>query len=436
LTELRRRTKEMGRRVSELRKSGEQVRIDSEIIAHMSEGVILIRASDDVMIYTNPKIEEMLGYGTGELTGRYSSVVSSPFQMRAKEGAYEMMDSLNRTGAWQGEMIHIRKDGTPFLCSARVSTFKHPFHGKVFLSVYTDITEHKKEQKKISEHIHFMEKLHDTIPNPVFFMDRGGRYTGCNRAFEEFTGMKKDEIQGKTVFDIAPRDIAEKDFEKDNELFDSPGTQTYEWKVRDRRGDVKEVIFNKATFHDDAGKIAGLIGVISDITALKEAERHFRLASTTDELTGLLNRRGFFALAQKQCHIASRNNLNLYFLFVDLDGLKGINDKFGHKAGDEALVDAANIMKDSFRLSDTVARIGGDEFVIIALETPETNREMLTRRLRENLDHYNAGSGKPFELSFSIGLTHYRSDKPCSVDELISTADMMMYEEKKKRKNH
>jgi diguanylate cyclase (GGDEF)-like protein/PAS domain S-box-containing protein len=356
--------------------------------------------------------------------------------MQVKEGTFEMLDSLNSTGIWTGEVISIRKDGTPFLCSARVSAFNHPFHGKVFLSVYTDITERKSERKRMPEQPRFMEKLHDTIPNPVFFMDRGGRYTGCNRAFEEFTGMKEDEIQGKTVFDLAPREIAEKDHEKDNELFENPGTQTYEWKVRNRRGDVKEVIFNKATFHDDTGKIAGLIGVISDITAIKEAERHFRLASTTDELTGLLNRRGFFALAQKQCHIASRNNLNLYFLFVDVDGLKGINDKFGHKAGDEALTDAAGILKQSFRLSDTVARIGGDEFVIVAVETPETNREMLTRRLSENLNQYNARSGRPFELSFSIGLTHYRSDRPCSVDELITTADKMMYEEKKKRRNH
>ena len=95
---------------------------------------------------------------------------------------------------------------------------------------------------------------------------------GCNEAFELFTGRKKEELIGKTVYDMGPKEIADKYFEKDNELLQNPGLQTYEWKVRDKDGILRDVIFNKAIFNDVKGRVAGLIGVISDITERKLAE--------------------------------------------------------------------------------------------------------------------------------------------------------------------
>lgn len=172
-----------------------------------------------------------------------------------------------------------------------------------------------------------------------------------------------------------------------------------------------------------------------EITERKKLEEQHRIASITDELTGLMNRRGFFTIAKNQCEIASRNNLNLSFLFLDLDRLKQINDEFGHKIGDLALMDTAIILKKSFRLSDTVARIGGDEFVVMAMETPETSIETITKRLKENLDVFNKETSKPYRLSFSYGLTRYKPENPCSIDNLISEADKLMYEQKKNKKS-
>ncbi|MCX5855025.1 MAG: PAS domain S-box protein, partial [Deltaproteobacteria bacterium] len=115
--------------------------------------------------------------------------------------------------------------------------------------------------------------LLDTIPSPVFFKDTAGKYLGCNRAFEEFYGMSRKEIIGKSVYDMAPIEIACKYAEKDQELFDRPGSQTYEWKVKTVNGSAREVIFNKATFTDSSENVAGLIGVILDITERKQAEQ-------------------------------------------------------------------------------------------------------------------------------------------------------------------
>jgi diguanylate cyclase (GGDEF)-like protein len=115
--------------------------------------------------------------------------------------------------------------------------------------------------------------------------------------------------------------------------------------------------------------------------------------------------------------------------------MKEINDKFSHQVGDLALIDTAEILKKSFRVSDTIARIGGDEFVVMAMETPETNLEMLTKRLKANLDIFNIETSKPYQLSFSFGLTLYKPEHPCSIDALISEADKMMYEQKRNKKS-
>jgi diguanylate cyclase (GGDEF)-like protein len=165
----------------------------------------------------------------------------------------------------------------------------------------------------------------------------------------------------------------------------------------------------------------------------KKLEEKLREVSIRDDLTGLLNRRGFFTIAEKQCEIANRNDLNLSFLFIDIDKMKAINDEFGHKTGDEALIDSANILKNSFRSSDIITRIGGDEFVVIVMETPETKVETLTNRLKANLRSHNLKANKPYTLSLSMGLTQYTHENPCSVDELITLADKLMYEQKKER---
>ncbi|RMH11733.1 MAG: PAS domain S-box protein [Gammaproteobacteria bacterium] len=120
----------------------------------------------------------------------------------------------------------------------------------------------------------FERQLLDSIPAPVFYKDADYIYTGCNRAFEEFLGMGREEIIGKSVYDIAPKALADVYHEKDAELMNNPGVQVYEFEVKSRNSeDHRQVVFHKATFHDSDGKVAGLIGVILDITERKRAEK-------------------------------------------------------------------------------------------------------------------------------------------------------------------
>jgi diguanylate cyclase (GGDEF)-like protein len=156
--------------------------------------------------------------------------------------------------------------------------------------------------------------------------------------------------------------------------------------------------------------------------------------SLIDELTGLYNRRRFFILAEQYLKVAVRAKKKLLLLYIDMDDLKWVNDHCGHKEGDQALRTLAKILKKTFRESDIVARIGGDEFVVLS-EINDGNGEILTTRLNESIKDYNAqGSGR-FILSISVGTTQFDPSSPISIDEVLSKADALMYLQKRKRKS-
>ena len=163
-------------------------------------------------------------------------------------------------------------------------------------------------------------------------------------------------------------------------------------------------------------------------------QERLREMSNSDELTGLYNRRGFYAIAQQQLKVANRAKGEVALLFADMDKFKSINDQWGHQKGDEALVSMADILKQTFRESDLIARISGDEFALLLIDTPEKNMSFVFNRLQKNIDAFNIHSGGMFNLSLSIGMSVYYHDRPCSVDELLRQADRRMYEQKQLKK--
>jgi diguanylate cyclase (GGDEF)-like protein/PAS domain S-box-containing protein len=169
---------------------------------------------------------------------------------------------------------------------------------------------------------------------------------------------------------------------------------------------------------------------ITDITARKRAEEALRALSLVDELTGLYNRRGFLTLGKQQLKLAGRTKKKMLLLFADTDDLKRINDTLGHPQGDQALIDIAHVLRETFRESDIIARIGGDEFVVLAPETDHANPEILAARLQRNLEAYNASGDRPYRLSLSVGVARYAPQHPCYIDELLAQADRLMYEQK------
>jgi len=153
-----------------------------------------------------------------------------------------------------------------------------------------------------------------------------------------------------------------------------------------------------------------------------------------DDLTGLYNRRGFFTLAEQQIKLASRLNHSILLVFMDMDKLKQINDEFGHLQGDLALIDVAKLLKQSFRSSDIVARIGGDEFVVLAINANGADATVLINRLRKKMADLNNSGAKPYHISLSIGTSAWLPGGPINLDELLARADAQMYQHKHKRR--
>jgi diguanylate cyclase (GGDEF)-like protein len=168
------------------------------------------------------------------------------------------------------------------------------------------------------------------------------------------------------------------------------------------------------------------------IARLAESEAKLEEMAVTDELTGLKNRRGFFMLAEQQLKAANREKTKLWFIFIDVDGMKSVNDQYGHSEGDKALAAAANILRNTFRESDVIARIGGDEFVVMITGADESKDCVIMDRLQKNLDLHNAAAKDHYRLSLSAGIVYSDpGEKSCSIEALLKKADALMYEIKR-----
>jgi diguanylate cyclase (GGDEF)-like protein len=170
------------------------------------------------------------------------------------------------------------------------------------------------------------------------------------------------------------------------------------------------------------------------LSELEEYNQKLSGLSQTDELTGLLNRRGFLSLGRQNLTLARRMGRRGNVFFADLDGLKKINDSYGHQEGDSAIKAAAEILKKTFRNMDVIARLGGDEFVVLTIDTVPDFVESLKRRLEACISTYNADSRKSYKLSMSLGAVPFERESTMSLEELLDRADDVLYEEKKRKK--
>jgi diguanylate cyclase (GGDEF)-like protein len=137
---------------------------------------------------------------------------------------------------------------------------------------------------------------------------------------------------------------------------------------------------------------------------------------------------------EQHLKITNRTKKGMFLLFADLDNMKWINDTLGHREGDMALIATSSILKETFRDSDIVSRIGGDEFAVLAIEAQKNSEEVIVSRLIDNFEAYNIKENRNYNLSVSIGIAHYDVENPATIDELLAQADVLMYENKRKKK--
>ncbi len=254
------------------RKRAEQAVRQSEqkhrqLFETVSDAILVLDGETRKFIDVNERALHLYGYTRDEFLGlKHTKITAEPDL--SEESINEALAGIRTKVLLR---YHMKKDGTVFPVEISCSTFDLSGQ-RVLCGVVRDITERIRAEEAIRQQINFQQTLIDTIPSPIFYKDTEGRYLGCNSSFESYIGLSKADIIGKTVYDIAPEDLADIYREADLAMFREPGVQQYETSVRYADATCHDVFFIKGTFTDLDGKVAGIVGIIHDITERKRAE--------------------------------------------------------------------------------------------------------------------------------------------------------------------
>ncbi len=313
-------------------------------------------------------------------------------------------------------------------------------------SAYADRIIHSRHEAETALHEseNKYQELVENANSVVMRMSPGGKIIYMNKFGLDFFGYSEDELIGQNMIgwivpktDLSGRNLAamiadigvspERYINNENENVCKDGSRVW-------------ISWTNKAIYDSRGEIGEVLCIGNDITERKQAEDNLGLAlqevqqmSLIDQLTGLKNRRGFMTLASQQVKVAERTQQSLRLVFVDLDGLKWINDNLGHNVGDQAIIEAADVLRETFRDSDITARLGGDEFAILVIDV-SPNVPFSTYRIARTLKKHNSQEDRRYNLEMSVGVASYDPKSCSSIEALLKRADELMYAEKRRRK--
>ena len=282
------------------------------------------------------------------------------------------------------------------------------------------------------EAIRQSEELYKTLAEKSMagvYVVQNGNFRFINSNAASYAGYTREELLDQKADLIVDPEDREKVRQNAKAMLRGEMSSPYEYRIITKQGETRWIMETVTSILHE-GRPA-ILGNSMDITDHKKMQEEILTLSLTDPLTGLYNRRGFLALAEQQLKIATRTKIGLLLLFADLDGMKWINDNLGHKKGDEALMEAANVLKKVFRDADIIARVGGDEFSVLAVGVKIEDSRIVEDRLQYQIGINNGRENRDYSFSMSVGMAYNDPENPSTIDELMSHADVLMYEQKK-----
>ncbi|HEU4511160.1 MAG TPA: diguanylate cyclase [Pyrinomonadaceae bacterium] len=392
-------------------------------IVDVSRDAIIGVTTDGVIMSWNRGARGIYGYTAKEALG---SPISMLFDHRRGQEATLLFEKVMRgENVTQHELVHLKKGHTPIDVSLTICPI---MDGKTMTGasvVARDITERKRAAGSLAQQAAAMKASMDGMT----IIDHSGACIYLNDAYAKIFGYADPQKLIGASWEMF--------------FFDEELSRLKEqimpavWRDGSWRGEAMGLKLNGCTLpleisisSVDGG---GLVQVVRDITERKKLEETLRNSSLKDDLTGLFNRRGLLKQAAPYFDFARRQKENLLLLFIDLDGMKRINDEFGHNEGDNALINTAEILNRSFRSSDIIARLGGDEFTVLVTDLNASKEEAIAR-LNENLKAYNTSETRGHKLAFSIGVATLEPERMTCFEELLEQADQAMYEQKRMKR--
>ena len=392
-------------------------------IVDVSRDAIIGVTPDGVIMSWNSGARGIYGYNVKEALG---APISMLFDLRRGQEANALFEKVSRgENVQQHEMVHLKKGRTPIDVSVTVCPIRDAKQITGASVVARDITERKRAAGSLAQQAAAMKASMDGMA----IIDHTGVCIYLNDAYAKVFGYTDPQrLIGASwemfYFEDELRRLKE-------DIMPSV------WRDGSWRGEALGLALNGNSVPLEISLSSvdggGLVQVVRDITERKKAEETLRNSSLKDDLTGLYNRRGLLKHAAPYFDFASRQKQALLLLFIDLDGMKRINDEFGHNEGDNALVATAKILNRSFRNSDIIARLGGDEFAIVVTDL-NAKKEDAIARLTDSLRVYNASEECRHKLSFSIGVAALEPQRMTCFEELLEQADQAMYEQKRMKK--
>lgn len=300
-----------------------------------------------------------------------------------------------------------------------------------FFVLVSDITDLKRSEIALKENRRFLKDLIEQSGTVIFAKDKAGNYLLINRMYEQITGHCRNEVLGRTDFDLYPHAEATALRRSDQAVMDSGTAQRHEEVVGSHY-----FLTTKFPLWDENGELNGICGISADITAQKKAQEEIQRLANTDMLTKLANRRHFLELAEIEISRVKRFKNPLSVLMLDIDKFKSVNDTYGHDVGDKVIASVGDLCRQWLREIDIAGRLGGEEFAVLLPDTPLELAQTVAERLRCQFENHSVllSDGTVLKFTVSIGCVS-SSDATLDIAELLKQADHKLYQAKQEGRN-
>lgn len=413
---------------TEKRLMQEELRMNEEayrsIIDHSGVGYFEVDLAGNLVKF-NSTVSEKLGYSPEELEGMNNRDLSDS---RNAKRVYEAFHQVYLTGQphsfFDWELI--TKDGRRLVVETAVALVRDKDGNKVgFRSIVQDVTKRKQAEQalKISEEKY--RAIFEGSGAASIIIDVDTTIVMANREFSKLAGYSRQELEGKKKW---TEFVSEKDLQRmvnyhyQRRASEGAAPVQYEFEFVRRNGERRFVLVTVSVMPNSKLSIASIL----DFTERRRMEEELKTLSLHDSMTGLFNRH-YFEEELKRHNDGRHHPVGI--VVCDVDGLKQVNDNYGHKAGDEVIKTAAKVLKAAFRESDMVARIGGDEFAVLLPKSEQSTVQQVVERLRGCVAAHNAGQPR-FLLSISIGYAVSDPQSTSDLDLVLREADNNMYKDK------